>query len=135
MDYQDFMRMSKEADELITSNKYKEAEDALYPLLLSDISDLDKAVVCVKLARIRDRIGNSDEALSWFDKGINYEQPHFRFMVLQEKAAYLTELGHNMEVVPLYEDLLKQSYVTEAEKDELRKKIKVLLSRAIGQWG
>jgi len=134
MNYQDFVRLIKRADDLMASNKYLEAEDALYPFLTSDISDIDKATICSKLAIIHDRTGNSQEVLEWFDKGITYEQLYFRYELAKEKARYLADLGHCMEAVPIYEDLLKQAYVTEAEKEELRKEIKNLLSRAIGQW-
>ncbi len=134
MDYQDYIGLKNRVAQLMASNKYKEAEDELYPLLLSDISELDKAEVCVKLAKIHDRTGGADEALSWFDRGIGYEQAYCRYAVTKEKARYITELGHCVEAVSIYEGLLKQLYVTEAEKEDIRKEIKAVLSKAIGQW-
>jgi len=134
MDYQEYLNVKERAAQALASNNYKEADNQLYPLLLSDISELDKADICVKLAKIHDRIEGSEEALSWFDKGISYEQNFCRSVVAREKARFLTDLGHYTDAVAIYEDLTKQPFVTEAEKEELRKEIKALLSRSLGQW-
>ncbi len=134
MNYPDFVRITDQICRWMASNKFKEAEDQLYTLLYSDVSDVDKVKLCIQMAIIRDRIGNSDEVLAWFDKGIGYEQPYFRYEATVEKARYLADLGQCMEAVPVYEELIKQPYVSEAEKENFRKEIKVLLSRAIGQW-
>ncbi len=134
MDYKDFVQLIGQANQLMTNNKYLEAEDLLYSLLMSDISDIDKAGLCLKLALVHDRIGSSDEALSWYEKGVAYEQPLCRYEVTLERARYMADLGHCTEAVAIYEELLKQAYVSEAEKDNLRKEIRILLSRAIGQW-
>src|SRR5512140_1426028 len=135
MIYTEFVRISDQISRWMASNKFKEAEDELFNLIMSDVSDIDKVKMCIQMAIIRDRIGNSDEALGWFDKGISYEQPYFRYQASVEKARYLADLGKCMEAVPIYEDLVKQTYVSEAEKEDFRKEIKTLLSRAIGQWG
>lgn len=134
MIYQDFVRITDQISRWMATNKFKEAEDQLYTLLMSDISDVDKVKLCVQMAIIRDRIGNSDEVLSWFDKGTVLEQPYCRYVSIVNKARYLADLGRCMEAIPIYEDLLKQDYVSEAEKEDFRKEIKILLSRAIGQW-
>ena len=134
MDYQDYVQLTEKASQLLASSKYKEAEDVLYSLLMSDVSDVDKANLCLQMAIVHDRTGNSEEVLSWYDKGMGYEQPLCRYAVALEKARYLADLGHCTEAVPIYEELLKQAYVGEAEKDNFRKEIRVLLSRAIGQW-
>ncbi len=134
MDYKDFVQLSGQVNQLLSDNKYKEAGDVLYTLLMSDISDADKAGICIKMAIIQDRIGSSDEALSWFDKSIGYEQPISRYEATLEKAHYLADLGRCTEAIPLLEELVKQTYVSEEKKDILRKEIRVLLSRAIGQW-
>lgn len=134
MDYTEFVQLMGQANRLLSDNKYKEAGEIFYTLLMSDISDADKAGLCVKMAIIQDRIGSSDEALTWYDKGIGYEQPFCRFEVIMQKSHYLSDLGRAGEAVPMLEELVKQPYVREAEKDTLRKEIRVLLSRAIGQW-
>ena len=123
MDYQDYLNLLDRATQLLISKNYKEAENELYPLLLSDISELDKANVCLMLAKIHDRIGGSEEALGWYDKGIAYEQPYCRFEAAQEKAHYLAELGHYTDAIAVFEDLLKQPFLTEAEKENVRARI------------
>ncbi len=134
MNYPDFVHLSELATKALASGHFKEAEDHLTTLLMSDISDVDKARLCLKMVIVYDRKGDTDEVLAWFDKGIAYEQPFFRYEAAVEKARYLADLGRCNEAVAVFEDLLKQCYVSEAEKEEFRKELRVLLSRAIGQW-
>jgi tetratricopeptide (TPR) repeat protein len=134
MDYQEYLTIRDRAARSLASNNYKEADHELYQLLLTDISEIDKAEICIKLAKIHDRMEGPEEALSWFDKGIGYEQNFYRCDVAREKARYLTDLGHYTDAVAIFEGLVKQSFLTEAEKEETRKEIKALLSRSLGQW-
>lgn len=134
MDYQEYARLTDQISQLMSSARWKEAGDALYSLLLGDISDLDKAAICAKLAKVYDRMGTTEEVLSWFDKGIVYEQAYCRYEIAEEKVRYLTQIGHSKEAVPICEALLKEPFLTEAEKERIRNETKSLLGKAIGQW-
>jgi tetratricopeptide (TPR) repeat protein len=134
MEFQVFSKVMNEVSHFLETEKYHEAEEYLNRLLISDISDIDKSGICVKLARISDRRGNTQDALNWYEKGISYEQPYYRYDATEQKVQYLAQLGRCQEGVTIYETLLDQQSMTESEKERFRKEIKVLLSRTIGQW-
>jgi len=134
MDYQEYVRMSGRISQLMASNKLQETVDTLYQFLLSDISDIDKAAMCSNLATVYDRLGKTEEALSWYDKGIAYEQVYCRCDVSEKKAQYLSQLGKNNEAVLIYEALIKEHFVSENEKERMRKIIQTYLSRATRSW-
>jgi tetratricopeptide (TPR) repeat protein len=134
MEYQEYVNRSQQASQFIQSGRLKEAEDALYQLILSDISDLDKAATCVDLATVYDRMGKTDEALAWYDKGVAYEQMYCRYEMAEKRAQYLSLIGRSKDAVPIYEALIKQPFISEAEKERMRKIIQTLLGKAMRQW-
>lgn len=134
MEYQDYLNRSRQASQFAQAGRFKEAVDALYQLILSDISDLDKASICTDLAVAYDRMGNTDEALSWYDKGVAYEQIYCRYEIAEKRAQYLSLIGRSKDAVPIYEALVKQPFVTEVEKERMRKVIQTLLGKAMRQW-
>ncbi len=134
MEYQEFKQAVQHAIDLVETSRLKEAEEALYKLILSDISDVDKAALCARLAEVYDKTGNSDEALAWYDKGIASEQVYCRFEVAEKKAQYLSILGRGSDGVAIYESLLKQPFVSEGDKDRMRQMIKSLLSKSLRGW-
>ncbi len=134
MEYQEFKQSVQRAFDLVETSRLKEAEEALYKLILSDISDIDKAALCAKLAEVYDKTGNSDEALAWYDKGIASEQVYCRFEVAEKKAHYLSVLGRSSDGVVIYENLVKQPFVSEGDKERMRQTIKSLLSKTLRGW-
>jgi tetratricopeptide (TPR) repeat protein len=134
MDFQEYVRMSGQISQLMTSNKLQETIDTLYQFLLTDISDIDKAAMCGNLATVYDRLGKTEEALAWYDKGIAYEQAYCRYDVSEKKAQYLSQLGKNNEAVLIYEGLIKEHFVSENDKERMRKIIQTYLSRATRSW-
>jgi hypothetical protein len=134
MDYQEFIRLSTKAAQLVSSGQFKEAGELWYSIILSDISDIDKAAACLKMASLSDRFGCAEEVLGWYDRAIGYEQSYCRYAAEVEKACYLVEIGRCTQAAAILESLLKQPFVTEAEKDGFRKEIKSYLSRSLGQW-
>lgn len=134
MEYQEFVRRSNQAAELVKAVRLKEAVDAYYQLILSDISDIDKARLSASLAEVYDRLGTTEEALDWYDKGSAYERIYARYEVTEMKAAYLSSLGRNQEAIAIHESLLKQPFLSEAEKDRLHKALKELLNKSLGTW-
>ncbi len=134
MEYSEFARLLQEANSLLSAGRLKEAETTLYQLSIQDISDLDKAALCIKMAYISDRLGSTEEALTWFEKGIAYEQMYGRYEVSEKKAEYLSQLGRSKEAIPIYESLVKQPYVTEAEKERMRKIIQTFVGKVMREW-
>ena len=134
MEYQEYLNRMRQASELNRSSRFQETVDFLHTLYLSDISDIDKAGICVNLATVYDRMGNTEMAISWYDKGINLEQNYSRFDVLEKKAQYLSQLGRSKESVTIYEALINQPFVSEADRERMRKTIQTFLGQATRQW-
>jgi tetratricopeptide (TPR) repeat protein len=134
MQYQEYMQEVELITKLIKDANYNEAVDALFQLILSDISDIDKAALCAQLAVVFDRLRNEKEALAYFDKGISFEQNWCRYEVTEKKAQYLSQLGRSDQAVPIYESLLKQPFISESEKDRMRKTLQTFLRKTIGSW-
>ncbi|MCS7010075.1 MAG: hypothetical protein N2049_12005 [Anaerolineales bacterium] len=134
MDYQRFSELSQQIDSCLQAGKLKDAETLILDLLMQDISELDRAELCAKMAYVYDRYGNVSAALEWLDKGIFSEQLYARYAVLEKKASYLIQLGRYREALKLYEDLSKQPYLTEAEKERVKKVIQSLLGKTMGGW-
>ena len=132
--YQEYVQKAQQALQLIQVTRYQEAVDALYQLILSEISDVDKADLCAKLAAVYDRMGNTDEAINWYEKGIAYEQNYCRYEVSEKKAQYLSQLGRSDQAVSIYESLMKQPFVSEAEKERMRKTTQGLLGKSMRGW-
>jgi tetratricopeptide (TPR) repeat protein len=134
MQYSEFILKMEQITNLIKDIHYMQAVDALYQLILSDISEIDKADLCARLAGVYDHLGKTDEALSWFEKGITYEQNLCRYEVAEKKAQYLSQLGRSEQAVPIYESLLKQPYISESEKERMRKTLQSFLSKTMRSW-
>jgi tetratricopeptide (TPR) repeat protein len=134
MEYQEFLNRTQQVSQLLNSGRLQETVDFLYTLYLSDISDIDKANVCTNLATVYDRMGNTETAISWYDKGIDLEQNYSRFEVSEKKAQYLSQLGRSRDAVLIYETLIKQSFVSEADKERMRKIIQNYLGQTTRQW-
>jgi tetratricopeptide (TPR) repeat protein len=134
MEYQEYLDRMQKASELMKSAHLQEAVDFLYLLFLSDISDLDKAIICTDLATVYDRQGNTDEAISWFDKGVDLEQNYSRFEAMEQKAQYLAQFGRTREAAQIYENLIKQPFVMETDKERMRKIIQTFLGQTMRQW-
>ena len=134
MNYQEYVRRTGQISQLMATNKLQETVDTLYQFILSDISDIDKAAMCINLATVYDRLGKTEEALAWYDKGIAYEQMYCRYDVSEKKAQYLSQLGKNNEAVLIYEGLIKEHFVSESDKERMRKIIQTYLSKATGSW-
>jgi len=134
MEYQEFLDRSQQASVLMKSGRLQEAVDCLYSLYLSDISDIDKVGICTDLAAVYDRMGKTEDALSWFEKAIDIEQNYSRIEGSEKKAQYLALLGRSKDAIPIYESLIKQPFVGENDKERMRKIIQVLVGQSMRQW-
>lgn len=106
--------------------QYDEAIQLLTDLVDSDISDIDKSMMCLNLAVVYDKQGKIDRALEWHDKGIGLERPYARAFVALHKAGYLATQGRVEDSRSLYRDLLELPYLTESDKETIRRNLVVL---------
>jgi tetratricopeptide (TPR) repeat protein len=134
MEYQEYKNRIQQADQLMSTGRFQDTVDFLYLIFLSDISDIDKASMCISLATVYDRMGNTETAITWYDKGIGLEQNYCHFEVLEKKAQYLSQLGRNKEAVAIYETLIRQPFISEGDKERMRKTIQTFLGQTTRQW-
>ena len=133
MDYQQYYDQTVKVAKLVDEQKdYPGALEVLRTLLDSDIADLDKAVACMNAAVVCEKMGQPEEALAWFDRGMAYEHPHSRFDAAERKAAFLAQNGRDAEALALYEDLLEWPSLTELNKHAFGHNVKVLRDRVAG---
>lgn len=133
MEYGTYNQLMQQAAQHVEGDKdYNAALDIFEQLLQSDISDLDKAVVCHNVAVLYDKVGQVADALAWYDEGIAYEQPYFRYHIAHKKAVYLAQQGRFQDSLQLFESLLSQPGLMEKEKAQIAKSISAV-QRRIGQ--
>lgn len=131
MKYQAYLDATRRAAELVERGDHEEAIAVLKKLVASDISDIDKAMMCLNLAIVHDKLGRVDEALAWYDRGANYEGLHDRYYVAERKAVYLEEKGRHRESLDVYRRLLTRRELTEGEKARLEQNVQILQGRGI----
>lgn len=119
MQYKAYCDIVQRGADAFNEGKYMEAIEAFESLMSTDITDLDKALMCNNIAVSCEKMGYVDQALEWFDEGIRLETPFFRTKLMTYKAHFLVNVGRENAAVPLYEHLLSLPYVTEAEKEEV----------------
>jgi tetratricopeptide (TPR) repeat protein len=134
MQYQEYQQHMRLISDLSQTVRTKELEEAVFQLIMSDISDLDKADLCVKMADAADRIGKTEDAIVWFDKGVSYERRYARSEVARKKAEYLAQLGRWNAAIEIYEALMGQGFLREEEREQIRKSIQVLLGKSVHGW-
>jgi len=99
-------------------------------LLATDISDVDKAMMCLNIAVVYQQMGRIDEALAAYEAGAAYERRHGRFYVAEMKAAFLATHGRDRESLLEYQELLGRAELTEADKERIRRNIETLRARS-----
>jgi tetratricopeptide (TPR) repeat protein len=132
MDFKEYHEKATEAARLVEAGQHEEGTKALESLIASDISEVDKAIMCMNIAIAKERLGNMEDALFWYDKGIAYESKHLRIFVTMQKAAYLAQKGRTKESLAIYKELLTKPFLHEGEKEGIRKNIETLESRMQG---
>ena len=129
MEYQEYVRSAQRASKLVESGNYEGAIQVLRKLVSSDISRIDKAMMCLNLAIVYDKMGRLEEALIWYDEGIGYERSHDRHYVAESKAAYLAEKGRYQAALDEYERLLTRTGLTESDKRRIERQVATLRKR------
>jgi tetratricopeptide (TPR) repeat protein len=125
MKYELYLKVAQEAARLVEERDYDSATAIFTSLLDTDISDLDKAMMCLNLGVIQDKLGCVEQALVWYDRGIDYECRIGRFTVAEHKAAYLAARGEVETAGNLYEQLLTRPDLTDTDKARIRHNVAV----------
>lgn len=129
MDYQEYVRRVREVEQRVQKGDYTSALELLYSLIDSDLADADKAVMCVNVAILLDRLGQPEEALRWYGRGMGYERRSGGHFVAESQAAYLAQLGRLEESLLAYEDLLARESLDEQSRERIRQNINRLRAR------
>lgn len=126
MDYQEYVRRVQEVDRRVQRGDYTSALELLHSLVESDLADADKAVMCVNIAIIWDKLGQPEEALRWYGRGMGYERRSGGHFAAESRAAYLARLGRLEESLLAYEDLLAQESLDEQTRERVHRNIQML---------
>jgi hypothetical protein len=133
MNFAEYREKAEEAARLVEEGRHEEGMKILKTILDSDISEVDKAIMCMNVAIAKEKLGDMEDALRWYDKGIAYEKKHLRVLVATQKAAYLAQKGRAAESLSMYKELLGKPFLNEGEKEALRRNIAILESRLEGE--
>ena len=126
MDYEEYVNLAHQAAQSVESGEYEQALGIFRTLLASDISDLDKAMMCQNIGVVQEKLGSEREALSSYERGMSYERPHGRSVLAEQRAGYLYRIGRLAESLRAYEELLHRSSLKEEEKQRMRHNIGAL---------
>jgi tetratricopeptide (TPR) repeat protein len=130
MKHQEYVQLTSQAAQFIENGRHEEGIATYEKLLSSDISDTDKAIMCFNLAVVYDKLGQTGQALAYYDTGIRYERSHNQHFVAEKKAAYLAGKGRYQESLDCYEDILRRVKLMENDKARIENNISVLKNQA-----
>lgn len=129
MEYEEYTRRAGEAAALVERGEYLKAIEILRSLVESDLAPSDRAVMCLNLAIVCDRMGNMEEALRWYERGMAYERFAGASFVEEHRAAYLAEKGRIAESLASYKALLARPNLAEGDKARIENNIRLLEER------
>jgi hypothetical protein len=129
VEYTAYVERTQRAAHLSQAGEYDEALRILTGLVRSDISDIDKSMMCLNVAVVYDKQGKTELALEWHDRGIAYERLYARAFVAMHKAGYLATLDRVSESLGLFRELAELPYLTEGDKETVRRNIATLEDR------
>lgn len=126
MDYDAYVNAMQQVSNQVDAGQYDAAVAGLRALLDTDLLDADKAVLCLNMAVVHDKMGKASEALAWYDRGIDYERAYRRHMVAEHKAGFLYTSGRHAEALSAYESLARDRSIGEAEKQRYEHNVQAL---------
>ena len=120
MDYEEYANLAQQAAQFHEAGEHERALKIFRDLLSSDISDLDKVMMCNNISVVLEQMGREQEALASYERGMSYERLHSRTYLAEQRAGYLYRLGRLPESLRAYEELLHRPSLTEEEKQRIR---------------
>jgi tetratricopeptide (TPR) repeat protein len=126
MNYKDFQNRVDYGTQMFDSGNMQAALEVFTGLVDGDVSDLDKCSMCLNIAVVYDKLGNTQQCLEWYARAVQYEKPHCRFEAQEYWANYLKQIGRPRESLKLLEGLLATTHLTESDKVRVRENIEGL---------
>lgn len=126
MDYQEYQNRINRGTQMFDSGNLQAALEIFQGLINSDISDIDKSRMCINVAVVYEKLGNSQLSLQWYMKAVQFEKPHCRIEAQEYLAVYLKEIDRPRDSLRVYESLLPSPHLTEEDKLRLRQAIEEL---------
>ncbi len=126
MNYKDFQNRVDYGTQMFDSGNLQAALEIFSALVTSDISDLDKAAMCLNIAVVYDKLGNFQQCLEWYTKAVQLEKPHCRFEAQEYLASYLKQINRPRESLKILEALLASTHLNEADKVRVKENIEGL---------
>ena len=90
-----------------------------------ELTPFHRSVLAYNLAHMFRTMGQVEEALAWFDWGIEHERGIRRTFVAAHKAAYLYELGRRDDAVRLWRELRDSGWLQDKERDSVEANLRV----------
>ena len=81
MNYDEYVALAHQGAEADAAGDFEKAVNIFYQLFSTDISDVDKAMMCHNIGVIKKKMGKEQEALASFERGMSYERAHGRIVV------------------------------------------------------
>lgn len=131
MDKQLYASLANRASDLVVAGQRLEAIDVLEELVRSDLSDFDRAMMCLNIAIVHDQLGNPDKAMETYARAVQLEQATESYFVAQSRAAYYSQRGMYDESIRSYDDLLRHEHLKPDDREMFLKNIATL--RRLGQ--
>ena len=124
--YEEYVKITQQVNQSVENKDYETALRLLEDLVQSDLPDIDKSFMCINLAVVWDKAGNSIETLRAYDRAIRLETPHHRCFAHEEKASYLVQMKRREEAAAIYQDLLNKSFLTLNDQERIRANLKAV---------
>lgn len=126
MEYKEFQNRVDRGTQMFDSGNLQAALEIFNGLISSDISDLDKSSMCLNVAVVYDKLGNTQQCLEWYARAIQYEKAHCRTEAQEYLAAYLKQINRPREGLKILENVLASTHLSESDKVRVRQNIKDL---------
>jgi len=126
MNYQEFQNRVDHGTQMFEAGNLQAALEIFTGLVNSDISEVDKSVMCLNIAVVYDKLGNIQQCLEWYTKAVQFEKPHCKFEAQEYLATYLKQIGRPRDSLKVLESLLPSAHLTEQDKVRIRQNIEEL---------
>ena len=117
---------------LVERGDYDDALLVLWPWTETPLPPFQKMITCVNTGAIYAMKNQAEDALAWYDQGIEFERPLGVFLAAERKAAYLAEQGRNSEGLAIYEGLLWEPSLKNEDRERIQHNISTLRARNNG---
>ncbi|HWT00743.1 MAG TPA: hypothetical protein VN256_10895 [Pyrinomonadaceae bacterium] len=111
---------------LMDRGDYDDALLVLWPWVETGLPPFQKTITCVNTAIIYALKHQPEDALAWYDKGIEFERPLGLFFAAERKAAYLAEQGRAAESLAIYEGLLWEPSLKDEDRERIQHNVSTL---------